>query len=109
MVSEEIDLFECARRVTAWLDSMNLPSEHETAMRIIKLQEEAGEVAQAYIGWRGQNPRKGVTHTREQVLEELADVVMTALCAIQHLTQNLDDTREVVEGKARRTVSRVGL
>jgi hypothetical protein len=33
----------------------------------------------------GQNPRKGVTHTREDVAAELADVAFTALVAIESL------------------------
>jgi NTP pyrophosphatase (non-canonical NTP hydrolase) len=46
--------------------------------RIIKLQEECGEVAQAIIGAMGQNPRKGVTHTLNDVNKEVADVIITA-------------------------------
>ena len=52
---------------------------------MLKVTEEAGEVARAWIGTRGQNPRKGVTHTRDDVAAELADVVVTALVAIESL------------------------
>ncbi len=45
----------------------------------------SGQVAAAWIGLFGQNPRKGVTHTREDVAAELADVVFTALLAIESL------------------------
>ena len=34
----------------------------------MKLTEEAGEVTQAVIGAMGQNPCKGVTHTRDEML-----------------------------------------
>lgn len=50
-----------------------------------KVYEEVGEVAEAWIGCRGKNPRKGVTHTKEDVAKELADVVMTSLLAIRML------------------------
>lgn len=50
--------------------------------RILKLQEEAGEVAQGVIGFAGANKRKGVTHDEEDVARELADVVITAMVAM---------------------------
>jgi phosphoribosyl-ATP pyrophosphohydrolase len=49
---------------------------------MLKVQEETGEVAEAYIGFLGLNPRKGVTHTPYEVSMELADIVITALVAI---------------------------
>jgi hypothetical protein len=45
-----------------------LPAETEKLLRIMKLTEETGEVTQAVIGAMGQNPRKGVTHTRDEML-----------------------------------------
>lgn len=53
--------------------------------RLAKLSEETGEVIAAYIGATGQNPRKGVTHTTDDVLAELLDVAVTALGAYEHL------------------------
>lgn len=50
--------------------------------RLLKLQEEAGEVAAATIGFVGANKRKGFTHTEEDVAKELADVVITAMVAL---------------------------
>lgn len=50
--------------------------------RVLKVQEEAGEVAQAVIGFTGANARKGFTHTEEDVAKELADVVITAMVAL---------------------------
>ncbi|MGC9499643.1 MazG-like family protein [Streptomyces sp. WG7] len=55
-------------------------------LRMLKLSEEVGEVAEAVIGATGQNPRKGVTHTWEDVEAELCDVVITALVALRTLT-----------------------
>ncbi|MGW7523986.1 MazG-like family protein [Streptomyces sp. NPDC054783] len=64
-------------------------------LRILKLSEEVGEVAEAVIGATGQNPRKGVTHTWEDVQAELCDVAITALVALRTLTPR---AREVFEG-----------
>jgi NTP pyrophosphatase (non-canonical NTP hydrolase) len=69
----------------AWLDSANGTDVHELTCRILKVTEEAGEAAGAWIGVIGQNPRKGVTHTHDEVAGELADVALTALVAIESL------------------------
>lgn len=53
---------------------------------ILKLSEEVGEVAEAYIGMHGLNPRKGVCRTRDDVLAELADVIVTAAVAMCGVT-----------------------
>ncbi|MFG3548448.1 MazG-like family protein [Streptomyces sp. NPDC047725] len=55
-------------------------------LRVLKLSEEVGEVAEAVIGATGQNPRKGVSHTWEDVEAELCDVVITAMVALRTLT-----------------------
>jgi NTP pyrophosphatase (non-canonical NTP hydrolase) len=73
------------RTAVAWLDAANGRDDHELTMRILKLIEEAGEAAAAWIGAAGTNPRKGVTHTRDEVAAELADVALTALVAIESL------------------------
>lgn len=57
------------------LGDMTLP------IRLLKVQEETGEAADAYIGWVGANPRKGVTNDRARLEEELLDVALTALIA----------------------------
>ncbi|MFD0555827.1 phosphoribosyl-ATP pyrophosphohydrolase [Stackebrandtia endophytica] len=75
---------------TDWLDRANGTDEHEITMRILKLTEEAGEAAAAWIGARGGNPRKGVTHTRDDVADELADVALSAMVAIASLRMDPD-------------------
>jgi len=105
----EVDLYEGVRLITAWLDGANQPSQVEDAMRVVKLMEEAGEAAQAYIGMMGQNPRKGVTHTPMEFYNELIDVAVTALCALQHFTRSDRVTRLYVEARVRATVRRAGL
>ncbi|MFE6780182.1 MazG-like family protein [Streptomyces sp. NPDC057702] len=78
------DLWEAAREAVAWLDAANAPREpgQETTLRLLKLAEETGEVMNAYIGLTGQNPRKGVTHGRDEVAAELCDVILTAAVAL---------------------------
>jgi NTP pyrophosphatase (non-canonical NTP hydrolase) len=69
----------------AWLNAHNDLDDAEITLRVLKVAEETGEAAQAWIGATGQNPRKGVTHSRADVAGELADVVMAALVAIASL------------------------
>nr|WP_241780002.1 MazG-like family protein [Streptomyces natalensis] len=89
-----------------WLDQENaLPTEQARLLRILKLSEEAGEVAQAVIGATGQNPRKGRSHTWDDVQSELCDVIVTAMVALRTLTP---DARRVFEGHVGRVVRRAG-
>ncbi|MFF5367777.1 MazG-like family protein [Streptomyces sp. NPDC013187] len=87
-----------------WLDA-NRPVEGREGLllRILKLSEEVGEVSQAVIGATGQNPRKGVTHTWEDVEAELCDVVITALVALRTLTP---EAREVLARHLERVTRR---
>ncbi|PWK44396.1 MazG-like family protein [Actinoplanes xinjiangensis] len=78
-------IWDSARRWQRFLDDRNGNDPLEIACRIMKITEEAGEATQAWIGVLGQNPRKGVTHTTDDVVGELADVVFTALVAIASL------------------------
>ena len=73
--------------LSKWIDAGNVhrDSEAVTWGRLAKIAEEGGEVIEAFIGVTGQNPRKGVTHTTEDVEKELLDVAITALGAIEHL------------------------
>jgi NTP pyrophosphatase (non-canonical NTP hydrolase) len=90
--------------IVRWLDdSSTLAPETEKLLRIMKLTEEAGEVTQAVIGTLGQNPRKGVTHTWEDVQAELCDVIFTAMVALATLTP---DARETFDGHLARVVGR---
>lgn len=83
--TEQRNLFLDVKRVTAWLDTNNEYTRDREALRIMKVAEEFGEVIQAVIGYTGQNPRKGFTHSREDVVAELADVAITALVAIESM------------------------
>ncbi|MFF9115999.1 MazG-like family protein [Streptomyces massasporeus] len=97
------ELWSTIDTLTQWLDT-NRPVEGREGLllRVLKLTEEVGEVSEAVIGATGQNPRKGVTHTWEDVQAELCDVVITALVALRTLTpeargvfgRHLDRVRE---------------
>lgn len=104
--SKSWDLFPDIADITAWLDESNPAGPHEDAMRVMKLMEEAGEAAAAYIGVQGQNPRKGVTHTMDDLLKELADVAITALAAMQHFTQDEAVTRAYMAAKIGQIIKR---
>lgn len=75
--------WETVDRLVAWLDrGSELPDETKTILQILKITEEAGEVAEALIGVTGQNPRKGYSHTWQDVESELCDVIITAMVAL---------------------------
>ncbi|MEU7631752.1 MazG-like family protein [Nocardia sp. NPDC049220] len=83
---------ETIKRVAQFLNAHNGSDDAAMTMQMLKLQEELGEVAKAagdvaaaWIGYTGQNPRKGVTHSLEDVVRELADVAITAMLGIARL------------------------
>ncbi|MFC5906309.1 MazG-like family protein [Streptacidiphilus monticola] len=87
-------------RLAAWLDRGNrVGGEMQTVLQILKISEEAGEVAEAVIGAIGQNPRKGFSHTWTDVQEELCDVIVTAMVALTRVTP---DARAVFAEKLER-------
>jgi NTP pyrophosphatase (non-canonical NTP hydrolase) len=98
------DQWAAIRGLVAWLDASNGRSHQEIALRLLKLTEEAGEVAQAWIGTVGQNPRKGASHTMADVEAELCDVIVTAAVALASIA---DDPRAVLDGKLAAIVARV--
>lgn len=100
------DPWPAIRALVAWLDAgtAGAQQDHETAMRLMKLGEETGEVMQAYIGMQGQNPRKGVTHTASDVADELCDVIVTAMVALHAFSSA---PAEHFAGKLRRITDRV--
>ncbi|MEV7775113.1 NUDIX domain-containing protein [Kitasatospora sp. NPDC086791] len=55
-------------------------------LQVVKIQEEAGEVAEALLGVLGANPRKGVSHTVADLQGELCDVITAAMVALRDTT-----------------------
>ena len=98
------DAWGTIEEIVRWLDeSSTLAPETEKLLRIMKLTEEAGEVTQAVTGTLGQNPRKGITHTWEDVQAELCDAIVTAMVALATLTP---DARETFDGHLTRVARR---
>jgi NTP pyrophosphatase (non-canonical NTP hydrolase) len=90
-------------RAVDWLDAHHPRDEGQLTFRLLKVSEELGEAGQAWIGATGQNPRKGITHSRTDVADELADVVFAALVAMASLEA---DPAEVLARKARHLLER---
>lgn len=91
-------------QIVGWLnESSTLPPATETLLRIMKLTEEAGEVSQAVTGVMGQNPRKGVTHTWDDVQAEVCDVILTAMVVLATLNP---DARDVFKTHLTRVAQR---
>lgn len=106
------DLYDATlAALSKWVDDYNSWRDTETQAwgRVSKIGEEFGEVIQAMIGWTDQNPRKGQTHTIEHVIDELADVAITALGAIEHLTDNQGRARSIVDEKIKAVGDRAGV
>jgi NTP pyrophosphatase (non-canonical NTP hydrolase) len=102
--TDQRDHWESVGRLHAWLrESNTYPPEQEVLLRVLKLSEEVGEVAQAVIGAKGQNPRKGTTHSWQDVESELCDVIITAMVALRTLTP---DAAEVFASQLDRVVKR---
>ncbi len=69
-----------------------------------------GEAAEAFIGLRGLNSRKGVCRTRDDLLAELADVIITAAVAMSGITEgNIDEARSHLERRLATVTSRAQL
>src|SRR5690242_641654 len=68
--------------------------------RVAKVAEEAGEAVEALIAVTGQNPRKPQRpEARAELLDELADVAITAILGIQHFTKDGDETIRLVHAR----------
>jgi phosphoribosyl-ATP pyrophosphohydrolase len=102
--TDTVDLYTAVRDVANWLDEHNGADRAELASRILKIGEEFGETVAAWIGATGQNPRTGITHTYQDVANELGDVAFTALVAIESLGH---DPAHVLAACAARVTDRI--
>ena len=100
------DQWAAIRGLVDWLDSQHGRSDHELAMRTLKVTEEAGEVAAAYIGVPGQNPRKGRSHGWTDVEAELCDVIVTAAVALASISAQ---PQGVLDAKLAKIAARSGV
>lgn len=98
--------------VSQWVDD-SYPSDidPELAMRrrTGKVGNEYGEMLDAIEAWTGENPRKGVTGTVNEVLKELLDVAVAALGAVEHLTGNRGESLAMLDAKIDYVCTRAGL
>jgi hypothetical protein len=88
-------LIDAVERITAQLDARvpdQLRGLPDLILRAMKVQEEAGELAAALIGILGQNPRKGITHTTNDAINEAIDVAISALVFIESVEPGQLDT-----------------
>ncbi|MFI1966901.1 MazG-like family protein [Streptomyces pathocidini] len=85
------DTWETIDRLVEWLDEESgVSPEVARLLRVLKISEEAGEVAEAIQGVTGSNPRKGNSHTWEDVQAELCDVIFTSMVALRTITADAD-------------------
>jgi NTP pyrophosphatase (non-canonical NTP hydrolase) len=78
-------------------------------IRLLKLTEEIGEAADAFLGVYGLNRRKGIYGTREDVLDELSDVIITAAVAMTGITEDADHARIHLNRRLAAVTARAGL
>ncbi|CAM5237215.1 hypothetical protein SALBM135S_00657 [Streptomyces alboniger] len=103
-MNDRPDPWDTVGRLHAWLESHNQRAPREALLlRMLKLSEEVGEVSEAVIGAMGQNPRKGTSHTWDDVQAELCDVIVTAMVALRTLTP---DAEAVLAAHLRRVAER---
>lgn len=105
---EGIDKFD------QWLDD-NVADEYKEQplaqdwARVSKVIEELGETIQCLIGMTGQNPRKGVVNTLDDMLDEMADTIITGILCIQHYTKDEDETQAVILDRWAYRKQKIGL
>ncbi|MFE4972656.1 MazG-like family protein [Kitasatospora sp. NPDC056651] len=104
----EDELWVRVEKLRAWLDDKadEVPAADVRLLRILKISEEVGEVGEAVHGALGANPRKGHSHGWADVETELADVIVTAMVALDTIS---GDGRQVLADRLRELVVRVGL
>ncbi|MER6631634.1 MazG-like family protein [Streptomyces sp. NPDC000987] len=63
--------------------AQGVPTEEQHVLQVLKIGEEFGEAAQAVIGAKGTNPRKGNSHTWEDVHAEAVITGMVTLARMR--------------------------
>jgi hypothetical protein len=76
--------------------------------RVTKVCEESGEVWRALSAWIGENSRKGVHGSADDVIAELLDTASAALAAVVHIHGNSPDVdvMAMLEARTHATVLR---
>ncbi|WP_329142476.1 MazG-like family protein [Streptomyces sp. NBC_01456] len=85
----EEDIWETIGRLARLFEAHDgargLDQAQQWTLQVLKIAEETGEASQAVIGARGTNPRKGDSHTWQDVHSEVADVVITGMVALARM------------------------
>lgn len=102
-------LDESIRERLAGMTREELEAELLLLHRTIKVVEEMGEVVGALIGLTGANPRKGVTHSRDDLVAELHDVAVSVEGTVEHVLGNGGRALAGLEAKASYVHHRAGL
>lgn len=66
-------------------------------------------MADAFLGVHGLNRRKGICKSQDDLLDELADVIITAAVAMNGVTGDAEQARRHFEQRLAAIVARVGL
>lgn len=99
--------------IDKWLDDNVNPNYTELAQhwaRVTKTSEEIGETISELIAWTGQNLRKNNQYDPEafvRMLDEMADVAITAILGIQHFTKERHNTMNIVSSRLKRLHQRI--
>jgi hypothetical protein len=76
--------------------------------RLNEITKALGKAIQDHIGATGQNPRKGTDlQGYNKMLDEIADVVITGILAIQHFTKDAGQSHAIIQGRLTRTYMRM--
>lgn len=99
------------RKLSVWIDNHNSNKSSYTQLweRVGKVGEEFGECIGALIGFAGQNPRKGVTHNLQDIEDELLDVAVTALGAVEHIRGNNGTSVNALKVHLEELIKRAGV
>ncbi|MZE76571.1 MazG-like family protein [Streptomyces xinghaiensis] len=98
--------WEQVGRLRKWLDAevTDASPADVRLLRVLKIGEEYGEVAEALHGALGANPRKGRSHSWTDVEKELVDTIVTAMVALDTIAP---DARHTFEERLDALVDRV--
>jgi hypothetical protein len=96
-------MWDEAGRLREWLGDVPMEAQ------LLKMAEEVGEVAEAYLGMSGLNRRKGLNRTRDDLMGEVADVIVTASVALVMLAGGPDAARAAYGAHLDGVLTRCGL
>lgn len=88
------DMWKQIEQLRGWLDENagEQTDRERRLLRVLKIGEEFGEVSEAVHGALAANPRKGRSHSWEDVSKELVDVAVTTLIALATIDPDAKET-----------------